>query len=56
MIGNIIGNANKLIKRQNGRSVLPLDQAGCDGKILVVRSLTGSQLATVSHCRLVASA
>jgi hypothetical protein len=56
MIGNIVGNADKLIKRQNGRAVLPLDQVGCDRKILIMRTLTGSQFATVNHCRLVASA
>jgi hypothetical protein len=56
MIGNIVGNPHKLIKRQDDRPVLPLDQAGRNRKILVMRTFAGSQLATVNHRRLAASA
>ena len=39
MIGNVVSDANKLVKRQDGRPMLPLDQTRRDRKILVMRAL-----------------
>jgi hypothetical protein len=39
MIRNVVSDANKLVKRQDGRPMLPLDQTRRDREILVMRAL-----------------
>src|SRR4029077_11999402 len=56
MIRNVVSDANKLVKRQDGRPVLPLDQTRCDREILVMRALARSQFAAMDHCKPGASA
>ena len=56
VVGNIVGNPNKFVERQDDRPVLPLNKARCDREILIVRTLARSKLSARSHCRLVASA
>src|SRR4029077_451907 len=51
MIRNVVSNANKLVKRQDGRPVLPLDQTRRDRELLVMRALSLSQFAAMDHCK-----
>jgi hypothetical protein len=56
VVGNIVGNANKFVERQDDRPVLPLNKTRCDREIFIVRALARSKVSARGHCTLVASA
>ena len=52
VIGDIVGDADEFVERENDRPVPALDQPGGDREILVPRALAGPKLRAVGHGRL----
>jgi hypothetical protein len=54
MIGNIVGDPDKVVERKNDRPVPRADQPRSDGKILVTMAFAGAELRAAGHRKLAA--